>query len=90
MPTKTYWNFGEVEQEIIDNAPPIVYKYRTWKDENHKNVLVKNHVWFSHPFDLNDPLDVRPDFAYNLEEIESDAFFQHLINLMPVEYRSLN
>lgn len=79
-----------MEQEIIDNAPPTVYKYRNWKDENHKNVLLKNHLWFSHPFDLNDPLDVRPDFAYSVEEVESDAFFQHLVDLMPVEYRNLN
>jgi Protein of unknown function (DUF2971) len=90
MSTKTYLNFEEVEEELTNNAPPVVYKYRTWTDANHKNVLLKNAIWFSHPFDLNDPLDVRPDFAYSIEEITSEAFYQHLYNSIPANYGNLS
>lgn len=35
----------------------IVYKYRNWKQRNHKNVLLKNILWLSKPSDFNDPFD---------------------------------
>ena len=90
MPIKTYLDFLEVEQDIKDNAPPIVYKYRTWTHVNHKNVLTKTQLWFGHPFDMNDPLDVRPDLAYDTAEIESEAFYQKLLNTIPPEYSQLS
>jgi Protein of unknown function (DUF2971) len=90
MPTKTYLNFSEVEQDIIDNAPTIVYKYRTWTDTNHKNILINNQLWFSHPFDLNDPLDVRPEYSFDIAEIESLAFYENLLNSIPKEYENLD
>ncbi len=90
MPTKTYLDFSEVEQDIKENAPAIVYKYRTWTDSNNKNVLIENQLWFSHPFDLNDPLDVRPDLSYDNAEIESDAFYQKLLNTIPKENAHLS
>ncbi len=37
----------------------ILYKYRNWFDEYHKNVLRKNELYFSSPKDLNDPFDCR-------------------------------
>ncbi|RXK87009.1 DUF2971 domain-containing protein [Filimonas effusa] len=77
--TKPYIDFKEVEQSIRENAPAVVYKYRTWKDDNHKNLHLKRQVWFSHPYDLNDPLDVRPEFAYDADEVNSEAFYQRLI-----------
>lgn len=42
-----------------DNHPPILYKYRTWKDEHHKNLLIKNELFLSPPSLLNDPFDCR-------------------------------
>jgi hypothetical protein len=90
MPTKTYFDFSEVEQGIKQNVPPLVYKYRTWTNDNHKNVLIQNQLWFSHPFDLNDPFDVRPDLVYDVAEIESDAFYHKLLNTIPHEYSHLS
>ena len=90
MPIKTYLDFSEVEQDIKNNAPAIVYKYWNWTDTNHKNVLINNQLWFSHPFELNDPLDVRPDYAFNIKEIESRAFYEKLLNSIPQEYSYLD
>lgn len=36
---RVFKDFKEVEEDIKNNAPPMVFKYRTWKDENHKNFL---------------------------------------------------
>lgn len=90
MATKTYFDFSEVEQEIKQYAPPVVFKYRTWRDNNHKNLLKQNQLWFSHPFDLNDPLDVRPVLAFDATEIATEAFFQKLLKSLPNKYSYLS
>lgn len=42
-----------------DNHPPIIYKYRNWKDEYHRDLLIKNQLFMSPPSLLNDPFDCR-------------------------------
>ena len=37
--------------------PGIVYKYRSWKDPYHKNLLCKNQIYLPSPEELNDPFD---------------------------------
>ncbi len=46
--------------------PSIVYKYRSWKDQYHKNILLKNQLYFSSPSDFNDPFDCRIPEDYSL------------------------
>lgn len=41
----------------MQTEPSIVYKYRNWIDNNHKDVLLKNQLYFSSPKDFNDPFD---------------------------------
>jgi hypothetical protein len=48
------------------DLPLIVYKYRNWKDEFHKDILLKNSVWLSSPKDLNDPFDCKISVCYDL------------------------
>lgn len=90
MPTKTFADFSEIEQEIKQNSPNVIYKYRNWVEATHKDVVTKNQLWFSHPFDLNDPKDVRPDYDYDINEIESEAFYRKLINNTPPQYLHLS
>jgi len=77
---RIFTSFEEIRTDLTANAPPIVYKYRTWNDENHRKLLTQQEVWFSHPFDLNDPLDVRPDIVIDPEELKRPAFLQKLMN----------
>ncbi|MCZ8198688.1 MAG: DUF2971 domain-containing protein [Flavobacterium sp.] len=42
-----------------DNHPPIIYKYRNWKEDFHKDLLKKNHFFMASPSSLNDPFDCR-------------------------------
>jgi len=58
--------------------PKIVYKYRSWKDENHKNLLFKNQIKLSSPKDFNDPFDCRiPD---NLSELNTTKKRELFVN----------
>jgi hypothetical protein len=46
------------------NYPQTIYKYRDWKDEFHKNVLLKNQLYLSSPKQFNDPFDCRIPIDY--------------------------
>jgi len=81
--TKTFLLFEEIEEDLGKNAPSTVYKYRTWKDNNHKNLLTHQQVWFSHPFDLNDPLDVRPETIFDVKEFQDEKYLLKLQNSVP-------
>ncbi|GGF20319.1 DUF2971 domain-containing protein [Flavobacterium limi] len=42
-----------------ESYPEIIYKYRSWADEYHKNILLKGEVYLSAPKNFNDPFDFR-------------------------------
>lgn len=42
-----------------NNHPPVIYKYRNWKDEHNKDLLRKNELFMAPPSWLNDPFDCR-------------------------------
>lgn len=69
---KLYGTFEEVEAEIKEKTPPIVYKYRTWEDIYHKRTITNSEVWFAHPHSLNDPYDVRPPYNFIVKDIDWD------------------
>ncbi|MBS1656124.1 MAG: DUF2971 domain-containing protein [Bacteroidetes bacterium] len=79
MPSKVFIKFEEVEAEVAEKAPKIVYKYRHWSDPYHQALLAKGHIWFSHPFDLNDPLDIRPELIFDLDEMNRPEYLQKMI-----------
>ena len=45
--------------------PPLVYKYRNWTDQYHKDLLLKNELFFTSPKDFNDPFDCRIPYDYS-------------------------
>ena len=67
---KTYFDFKEIEQEIRQSTPPIIYKFRTWENDDHKRTIIDRQVWFAHPYSLNDPFEMRPPIKYVFEEID--------------------
>lgn len=44
-------------REALDIMPRVLYKYRTWKDEKHKDLLRKGEVFFASPGSFEDPYD---------------------------------
>lgn len=77
--SRVFTHFEEIEEDLKTSGPPLVYKYRTWTDENHKKLLQEKSLWFSHPFALNDPLDVRPRAVFNIFELQDPRFFAKLL-----------
>ena len=77
--------FEEVEKDIAENAPPVVYKFRSWEDDNHKKLLTDQHIWFSHPFKLNDPLDVRPDTVFDVTEFDDPQSHYYIVIIIIVD-----
>lgn len=77
---RIYDSFSEIEQDLVQNAPSIVYKYRGWSQDLHKSLLIDRKLWFSHPFDLNDPLDVRPEHKFDLSEVEDPRWLEMLLD----------
>lgn len=44
-------------REALDIMPQVLYKYRTWEDERHKDLLRKGEVFFASPGSFEDPYD---------------------------------
>lgn len=49
-----------------EDYPDIIYKYRNWKDDNHKDILRKNILYMPPPIYFNDPFDCRIPTNYKL------------------------
>lgn len=50
--------------ETPENYPEIIYKYRNWTNEYHKNLIYKNQLYMSSPEYFNDPFDCRIPSSY--------------------------
>lgn len=83
---KLYTKFAEIEKEVIEKAPPIVYKYRDWSNPYHQSILTENTFWLSHPKDLNDPYDIRVPVRFDYSEIEHPLFFEKLKTHAPIRH----
>lgn len=60
-----------------DNHPKIIYKYRNWREDFHKNVILKNEIYLSSPNNLNDPFDCRiySNFQKHIDSIENKQLY---------------
>lgn len=75
---KIYTHFEEIEKEVVEKVPQIIYKYRDWGSEYHQSILTNNTIWFSHPKELNDPYDIRVPVRFDFSEIEHPIFLKKL------------
>jgi len=62
-----------------DNHPDVIYKYRNWKDEHHKNLLIKNELYSATPGSLNDPFDCRI-FKNYIKALETEESKENYIS----------
>ena len=57
-----------------------IYKYRSWQNSCHKNLLLYNELYFASPKDFNDPFDCRiPPNYLDLSEEEREQYFNDFI-----------
>ncbi len=71
---KVFKNFSEIEDEVRAKVPKTIYKYRGWKTNFHKDILLNNTIWFAHPKSLNDPNDIRAPYQFDYEELNNPLF----------------
>lgn len=72
-----------LEDEFRKSTPPILYKYRNWISDYHKEALKKSQIWFSSPKQLNDLYDIRLAYTFNSEEVHTQEFFNKLKKEFP-------
>lgn len=75
---RTYMSFEEVENEIRNMAPLVVYKYRNWNEIFHRKIITDKEVWFAEPHTLNDPYDFRPPYNFIINDVDEDKFRQKI------------
>ncbi len=61
----SYKNLGYIDFEEM-NLPPVLYKYRSWSNEKHKNILTKREIFLAPPGIFTDELDCRVPIRYDL------------------------
>jgi len=83
---KNFKDFSEIEQEVTQKAPPVIYKYRDWKEEYHKQILTDNIIWFAHPKSLNDPNDIRAPYRFDFNEVNHPLFYNKLKKYAALAY----
>lgn len=75
-----YKNFEEIQEDVKVNAPSIVYKYRSWKNDYHRSLLTEQSIWFAHPFTLNDPHDLRMPYKFNVLNFDEEMIYKKILN----------
>lgn len=63
-------SFEEAIDDIKNQTPQIIYKFRDWRNSYHKRLLTSSEIWFAHPKTLNDPYDARPPYNFIAENID--------------------
>jgi hypothetical protein len=69
---------GILEEEFRKANPQILYKYRNWLHETHKDALRKSQIWLSSPKQLNDLYDIRLAYTFDSNEVYKPEFFAKL------------
>lgn len=67
---RIYKKFEEVEFEIFEQTPPIIYKFRNWENPFHRDIICKRILWFAHPYELNDPFEARPPINFICDKLD--------------------
>jgi hypothetical protein len=59
----------------------ILYKYRSWTNDRHVDVLTKNEIYFASPAEFNDPFDCRisPDLTLLDTEDKIEEFVHRIV-----------
>ena len=70
-------------QNVFASDPKVLYKYRTWKDENHKDLLRKGVVYFAAPDSFEDTFDCNLPEVFPKGEELFRMFYEKSLELNP-------
>src|SRR5258706_15682633 len=70
--------------------PDVVYKYRDWKNDFHKRVLLNHELFLSSPKNFNDPFDCKIPLAFEKLFGDKIAAKQYVLELVKSEFPDLS
>lgn len=72
-----------ISYDEIDDLPEVVFKYRNWADNYHKEILTEQIVFMARPTSFEDPLDCKSQKRYDLltEEQIFNKYYQDSLKL---------
>jgi hypothetical protein len=56
----------QISYDEIDNFPATIYKYRSWTDKYHQEILTEQIVFMAKPTSFEDPMDCKLQKRYDL------------------------
>lgn len=56
----------ETTIDEMDQLPPVIYKYRTWDDKYHREIITDQIVFMARPTSFEDPMDCKLQKRYDL------------------------
>lgn len=59
--------------ELLEGIPKVLFKYRDWENEHHRDIVQKNELYFSSMSQFNDPYEGKIPYRYNSEELTPDC-----------------
>lgn len=62
--------------EILTDVPPVLYKYRSWDNHNHRKLFEERELYFSSIDQFNDPFDGTIPYRYDPAELTEDNIFK--------------
>ena len=65
--------------------PKILYKYRDWRNIHHRNLIIKQEIYFSKPSEFNDPFDGNIPVRWDLMTYEE--CFEKNLELITILHR---
>ena len=68
----------------LERFPKIIYKYRDWKNDYHKNILLKNELYTPSINQLNDPFDCLIKFDYST--IQNEGLSDRVVEMYFKEF----
>jgi hypothetical protein len=73
-------------QEFLYDVPDVLYKYRDWGNDKHKQLLENRELYFSSIDQFNDPFDGTIPYRYNPNELTEENIFLKYYQIIKSEY----
>ena len=72
--------------ELLEGIPKVLFKYRDWDNEYHRNIIHKNELYFPSMSQFNDPYEGKVPYRYNTEELTPDKIFVKMLTMAKNEH----
>jgi hypothetical protein len=72
--------------KLLEGIPEILFKYRDWEKENHRNIIFKKEIYFPSMSQFNDPYEGQVPYRYNPEELTPDRIFIKMFTMAKNEH----